>query len=337
MGLNDDVMSDIDDDITVVVDEDLPSDNLEEGVLTDLLKADTKVKIVSDRQVKVTELKDLEDHIASDQAIGKSLAAVAMEAMPSLLDVLDLSSFTKEPSQVNYQITRNHMRRNIGLEESALDEYFDVEVKQIMLTIASKSQMYIDTKLSAFRDRLSEVALIANNTLTHISESKDSIVPMVGDEGTVFVDIHTVDLATLDVSTLDIEVPEGTAEYIAAVTEIINSNAYFRSMFFCAAKDMPLEYKYTASTDLDHVDDKVTHTMICKFFNSGKLKGYVEGLEEQLNEMIVQIASLKVVTYETVTLANELISKGNNIYTFISNTTRLSESCKHLMDRLGTL
>lgn len=318
----------------VIVDDEVVTEPVTYDELLETTDLDTKIIIIQDKLAKTISLKDLFGEIYNG-LINKDKIKAISEHAEEVLQKTSLESYTDALTTVGYNESEKICKVRIAKEEQELNDLISTFIHEDAAKARTLLVKLMESDLVSFRDLLSDMSLLAINTIEDMSASKETIVPITGDETTEFKDIMTISLVGLDVNTLSsnkLTDKEGLDSNLKAIIEIIDSSSYFRTIFFKAVDKKDISLTHVVAELADYVDRDITMYDVLRFLGSESVRTFTDSLERELTTLIVAIDDFK--TNPDVELIATIMTSVQNLAIFRYNTPRLSLVVKDALSQL---
>lgn len=223
MGLNDDVLEDLEQNntvldndvvklpqdssapkeaVTLTVDQSKQPSAVPDAELAKLPEMEVAIKLVEDGQEKVVQLTDVENEIIGQESISRSGAEMINASFEGFLSAsVPLSHYTQSPSKTNLSHAKRFMRTNIAKEEAAIASNFELLIAQPLSDAKEMYSRLMSTYIPAIQDELIWLQSQNQELKQKLVECKDSIFPAIPDTDSLltneFINIAIADLVTI--------------------------------------------------------------------------------------------------------------------------------------------
>ncbi len=326
MGLNDEVLDEVDDVPELVTDGDIliippkpnevidTNDNLT-TIMSTLDGTKTKLKLVEDKKSVIVDLSDLEEHINNERVISKSEALAIEGYIPDFTDTIALNSFTEIPTRVNVDETISVIRDKISKEQDELRSMGS----GIIATDIDKYLNFLNSTLvddlPGIREVLTQLSTVSAPYIERLSKDKEIIAPISTDDGVEFIDILSLDITNGDLCKVmsDDDNIDKLLSVIADIKNVIGTSLLAKYVLHSANSNLPINL----STINDNVEYNtgypITILIMLRAFHGTTMIDYVDTLDSTIDSIITDLEQLKETTDPDISILNDVMLRVRDI------------------------
>lgn len=248
MGLNDDVMDDIDittdsnfinDDTmktvseninTIIKDTDSTVDNT---LLNRVVSADVAIKNLDDAYTSICEKKNVEENVISKESLSRIDAEIIQSVFKGLLTpTITLEQFTSVDSKTNYSYTLRYVANSISLEQDNMNINYSLFLNTSLNDICAVLNKLKESYIVILRDSLNYLKFTNNDIHNKLLNNKNLVVNYGGGfENVAKLNISDMNVKDIKPSINDLENIEKTIINIKTLLEDKDINSFIKCIY----------------------------------------------------------------------------------------------------------
>lgn len=303
MGLNDDVMEDIDtttdpsfinDDTMKTVSENINTIIKDSGDVTDnamlnrIVSADIAIKTLDEEYTSICEKRAIEEEVISKESISRIDAELIQHIFSGLLTpTVTLEQFTTVNSKTNYAFAIRYMVSRISLEQENMNINYSLFLNKSLSDVSSVLEEIQNKYIVTLKDSLTYLKFTNNDLHGKLLNNKNLVVPYEDR----FENISKISISNLNIDSIKLNIPDrnNLKKNILNIKTLLEDKD-INSLIKCVDKkdDLNCIYKTIYGLELTNVDG----LSLAQCIESSILDSHIDLLSNHITELLKRIEVL---------------------------------------------